>query len=154
MLLVIVSLLIGIAVGLLASYAFTKLRFVSVSAIKETLLIFCFGYLAYTLADLAQMSGIISMLTSSVMMAHYGWYSLSPQGKHVSSTTFEVIGLLAESFVFVYMGLSFFSYVSYEWSPEFILIEFFTIVIGRFIGTVMLVHTLYLCKIKPQVTLK
>ena len=54
------SLLIGLAIGLIASYTFIKLRFVTVSAVKETLLIFCFGYIAYTLGDLANMSGIIA----------------------------------------------------------------------------------------------
>jgi NhaP-type Na+/H+ or K+/H+ antiporter len=82
------SLGIGIAYGLIASYVLKRMRFISVSAIKETLLIFCFGYLAYTTGELAHMSGIISLLTSGIVMAHYCWYSLSPQGKHVSCVAF------------------------------------------------------------------
>ena len=78
LLLGVASLLIGLFFGLFASYLFKRMRFVSVSAIKETLMIFCFGYLAYTFADLVHMSGIIAMLTSGVIMAHYAWYSLSP----------------------------------------------------------------------------
>ncbi len=78
LLLGVVSLLIGIFIGLLASYIFKRMRFLSVSSIKETLLIFCFGYVAYTFADLIHMSGIIAMLTCGVTMAHYAWYSLSP----------------------------------------------------------------------------
>jgi NhaP-type Na+/H+ or K+/H+ antiporter len=64
------------------------MRFLTVSSIKETLLIFSFGYLAYALGEIAGMSGIISLLTSGVIMAHYGWYNLSPQGKHVSCVAF------------------------------------------------------------------
>lgn len=66
---------------------FKKMRFLTVSSIKETLLVFSFGYMAYALAEVLSMSGIISLLTSGIVMAHYAWYNLSPQGKHVSSTT-------------------------------------------------------------------
>lgn len=79
---------IGIAYGLFASFLLKKLRFITVSSIKETLHIFCFGYLSYSTGELAGMSGIISMLTSGIIMAHYGWYNLSPQGKHVSCVAF------------------------------------------------------------------
>lgn len=82
------SLFIGVFYGILASYILKKMRFITVSAIKETLLIFCFGYMAYSTGELAHMSGIISLLTSGVIMAHYGWYNLSPQGKHVSCVAF------------------------------------------------------------------
>lgn len=72
------SLAIGIAYGIMASYFLKRMRFVSVSSVKETLLIFCFGYISYATGELAHMSGIISLLTSGVIMAHYGWYNLSP----------------------------------------------------------------------------
>ena len=72
------SLAIGIAYGLIASYFLKCMRFLTVSSIKETLLIFSFGYLAYSTGEIAHMSGIISLLTSGIVMAHYGWYNLSP----------------------------------------------------------------------------
>ena len=72
------SILIGLAFGLIASLIFKHMRFLTVSAIKETLLILCFGYLAYAAAELIGMSGIISLLTSGIIMAHYAWFSLSP----------------------------------------------------------------------------
>jgi hypothetical protein len=39
------------------------MRFLTVSAIKEVLLTFCFGYLSYALGEMASMSGIICLLT-------------------------------------------------------------------------------------------
>ena len=72
------SLGIGILAGLICSLILKCWRFISVSAIKETLIIFIFGYIAYCSGELAGMSGIIALLTSGVVMAHYGWYSLSP----------------------------------------------------------------------------
>jgi NhaP-type Na+/H+ or K+/H+ antiporter len=72
------SLGIGVLFGLLASYILKRMRFLTVSSVKETLLIFAFGYVAYATGELVHMSGIISLLTSGVVMAHYGWYNLSP----------------------------------------------------------------------------
>ena len=88
LLLGVASLGIGLVFGLIGSFIFKKMRFLTVSAVKETLLIFCIGYLAYAVGELAHMSGIIALLTSGVIMAHYAWYNLSPQGKHVSSVAF------------------------------------------------------------------
>jgi NhaP-type Na+/H+ or K+/H+ antiporter len=82
------SLGIGILYGLIASILLKKMRFLTVSSIKETLLIFCFGYMSYATGELTEMSGIICLLTSGIVMAHYGWYNLSPQGKHVSCVAF------------------------------------------------------------------
>jgi len=73
-----VSILIGFIMGLISSYTLKRMRFVTVSAIKETFLIFCFGYLSYSISELIDMSGIISLLTSGIIMAHYCWYNLSP----------------------------------------------------------------------------
>ena len=57
------SVIIGLLTGLVASYIFKKMRFLTVSAIKEVLLTFCFGYLSYALGEMASMSGIICLLT-------------------------------------------------------------------------------------------
>jgi len=97
--------------GLIGSYTFKKMRFLTVSAIKEVLLTFCFGYLAYGFGEMAHMSGIICLLTTGIVFAHYGWFNLSPQGKHLSSASFQVIGFAFEAFVVCYLGLSFFSFV-------------------------------------------
>lgn len=79
---------IGLLFGLIGSYMLKKMRFLTVSSIKETLVIFSLGYLSYAIGEVLHVSGIISLLTSGVVMAHYGWYNLSPQGKILSSAAF------------------------------------------------------------------
>lgn len=91
-------------------------------------------------AELFELSGIISLLTSGVLMAHYAWYNLSPQSKTTTSLAFGAIGFGAEAFVFAYLGLTFFSYTSYEWSWQFFVSEFFVIIIGRFLGIIGLLY--------------
>ena len=133
------SLLIGITTGLVGSYIFKRMRFLTHSAIKETLLIFCFGYLAYSAGELAGQSGIICLLTTGVIVAHYGWYNLSPQGKVLSSASYQVIGFALEAFVFCYLGLSFFSYAGFYWSWSLIGIEFLICIVARIVGTIGLI---------------
>jgi sodium/hydrogen exchanger-like protein 6/7 len=133
------------------------MRFLTVSSIKETLLIFSFGYLAYSTGEIAHMSGIITLLTSGIVMAHYGWYNLSPQGKHVSCTALQVIGFGFEAFVFAYLGLSFFSYADltiFPWSWSFILIELLICILARITGTIVLLYLLVLLRHKANISFK
>lgn len=151
------SLAIGLVFGLIASYSLKAMRFLTVSSIKETLLIFSFGYLSYSTGEIAHMSGIISLLTSGIVMAHYGWYNLSPQGKHVSCVALQVIGFGFEAFVFAYLGLSFFSYAdlfNFPWSWSFILIELFICIVARIAGTVGLLYLLVLLRHKTDITFR
>lgn len=130
------------------------MRFVTVSSVKETLFILCIAFISYTVSLMFNMSGIISLLTCGVVMAHYGWYSLSPQGKHVSSVAVQVLGYLCEAFVFAYLGLTIFSFSDFSWSWSFVIIELFTIVIGRFIGIVGLLYLLVLFGHRAKVTFR
>ncbi len=54
------SILIGAIYGLLASLVLKHFRFVTVSAVKETLVVFSFGYLAYATGEIFHFSGIIA----------------------------------------------------------------------------------------------
>ena len=73
-------------------------------------MIFVIAYMAYCTAELAKYSGIIALLTTGVVMAHYAWYSLSAQGKHGSYLVFQTFGLLMTAFIFSYLGVSYFSF--------------------------------------------
>ena len=82
------SISIGLAYGLVAAILFKNMRSLTQSSALECLMIFCIAYCAYCTAELAAFSGIIALLTSGVVMAHYAWFSLSAQGKHGSYLVF------------------------------------------------------------------
>ena len=65
-------------------------------------------------------------------MAHYTFYNLSPQGKHVTSISFATFGYAAEAFVFSFVGLSLMFYTSYPFCWKLILAEFFIVIVGRY----------------------
>lgn len=131
------------------------MRFLTHSPVHETLFVFCFGYLGYMISEILELSGIITLLTSGVLMAHYAWYNLSPQSKTTTSLAFGAIGFGAEAFVFAYLGLTFFSYTSYEWSWQFFVSEFFVILVGRFFGIVGLLYVVsFILNHKRELTFK
>lgn len=75
------SILTGIVLGILCSLVTKYFRFLTVKPVVECNLIFCFGYLSYSVAELFHCSGIIALLAAGILMAKYSWYNLSPQAK-------------------------------------------------------------------------
>jgi len=59
-----------------------------------------------------------------------------------------------EAFVFVYLGLTFFSFHGLDWSPELFISQIFVIIVGRFIATVGLLGLLKLCKFDSGLSFK
>jgi NhaP-type Na+/H+ or K+/H+ antiporter len=148
------SLLVGVIFGLISATLHKKWRAFSNNPVSECLMIFCFGYLAYLVSEVVKASGIISLLTSGIIMAHYTWFNLSPQGKQSSFIIFQFLGFILEAFVFSYLGLTFFSYSELMWSFDLFLVELGIILLARFMGTVGLVCLLDCCKFNSGVSFK
>ena len=85
-----ISISIGVAVGLLSALYF---RFVRMQPTPKTelTLVFLFGYLSYSLADMAEESGIIAVFFCGVCMSHYTFYSLTHESQEASREGFEAI---------------------------------------------------------------
>lgn len=62
------------------------------------------AYLPYPFCDGLNMSGILGILTSSIILAHYAHYNLSKVTQVSSQQVFRTLAFLAETFVFVYLG--------------------------------------------------
>ena len=73
-----VSTLIGAICGILTGLITKHFRFLTRSSIHETFTMFLLGILSYYIADILKMSGIIAIIVTAVMQAHYSWYNLSP----------------------------------------------------------------------------
>ena len=110
------SILIGLICGVLSSLTLKNFRFLTVNPVIECNLVFVFGYLSYCITELFHFSGIIALLTAGILMSKYTWYNLSPQAKQVTSIAFSVISYAVEAFVFGYLGITFFSYMEFDWS--------------------------------------
>jgi NhaP-type Na+/H+ or K+/H+ antiporter len=62
------SIITGAIVGFISSWIFKKFRLLTHSVIVECALIFCFGYIAYNIAEIIECSGIISLLACGIFM--------------------------------------------------------------------------------------
>ena len=111
------SLFVGVVFGLFSSYILKSFRVFSKNPVSESVMIFCIAYLSYVTSEAAEYSGIITLLSCGIVMAHYSWYNLSPQGKQSSFIVFQFLGYISEAFVFSYLGITFFSYGNLNWSP-------------------------------------
>lgn len=148
------SIFIGVLFGVLSAYVLKKFRFLTVNPVIEVNLVFVFGYLAYSVAELFHYSGIISLLIAGVVMAKYSWYNLSPQAKQVTSIAFQVIAYAVEAFVFGYLGITFFSYISLDWSWQLFIAMLIICCVGRFIGTIGIVKLFELFGYKSGIKFK
>jgi len=131
--------IIGAFVGFISALAFKRYRSLTHNTIIECALVFCFGYISYVLAELVELSGIVSLLACGIFMGQFTWYNLSPQGKQSTSVAFQIIGYLIEAFVFSYLGLTQLSYSDYDWSVGLCVGMFLNVVIFRFIGTIAII---------------
>jgi NhaP-type Na+/H+ or K+/H+ antiporter len=72
------SVYIGVLFALISSYVLKTFRAFSKNPVYESVMIFCTAYISYVTSESAEYSGIITLLTCGVVMAHYTWYNLSP----------------------------------------------------------------------------
>lgn len=72
------SIMCGVITAVISSLLLKKVRALTKTPVVECAMIFSIAYVSYVLAELWHLSGIITLLTCSVMMANYTWYNLSP----------------------------------------------------------------------------
>ena len=50
----------------------------------ETAIILYMGYASFTICELTELSGVLSVLVTGVVLAHYNFYNISQLGKITS----------------------------------------------------------------------
>lgn len=150
----ILSVLIGVIFGFGSALFLKYFRSFSHSAINQSVILLCFAYVAYVVSELFHESGIISLLVCGIVQAHYTYYNLTNLGQHASYVIFQFLSFFMEAFVFIYLGISFFSFGHMRWCPTLILIEVGVIMLGRFIAVVGLLGFLRICRYDSKLTFK
>ena len=88
--------------------------------------------IGYFISEILELSGIVSLLMTAIVMSQYTFYNLSPQGRNTSTVIFNTLGYVAESSVFAYLGVSGVYYmVTQPISWSFIGSMLVIIIIGR-----------------------
>lgn len=98
LIILVVSLLIGIASGLLCTLMFKHWRFLNENVISQIILTFLFGAFAYATCELLDYSGVISVLVCGITMAHFNFYNISLTGQLSTQYLFLHSELPSDSF--------------------------------------------------------
>jgi len=100
-----IALLVGVFSALL-----TKHTNFSKYPTLELILIIQYAFASYLIAEGLLLSGIVTVLFVGMFMGHYTSHNLSNKGNLISKKFFHTIAVIAETFVFTYLGLAIFSY--------------------------------------------
>ncbi|XP_064615656.1 sodium/hydrogen exchanger 6-like [Liolophura sinensis] len=107
---------------------FTKIRD---HPLLETSLFVLMSYITFEASEAAKMSGIVAVLFCGITQAHYTFNNLSATSKVWTKQLFDLLNFLAENFVFLYIGVSIFTFQPQKWHLAFIVSAFFAIILGR-----------------------
>lgn len=127
----VLSIVVGVTLGLAASYLYKHTALSDYSNL-ETSLLFCFCYLCYATAEAMELSGIMALFFNGIVLSHYNSYNLSSTAHVASEQIFSTLATVTETIVFVYMGMIVFTGKFVNFSVSFSLMSLFFCLVGRF----------------------
>ncbi|KAL2942210.1 Sodium/hydrogen exchanger 2 [Bienertia sinuspersici] len=99
------STVLGIFVGLLSAFIIKKLYIGRHSTDREIALMMLMAYLSYMIAELMDLSGILTVFFCGVVMSHYTWHNVSESSRITSKHAFATMSFISETFIFLYVGM-------------------------------------------------
>ncbi|KAJ6821962.1 sodium/hydrogen exchanger 2-like [Iris pallida] len=99
------STFLGAFAGLLSAYIIKKLYFGRHSTDREVALMMLMAYLSYMLAELLDLSGILTVFFCGIVMSHYTWHNVTESSRITTKHAFATLSFIAEIFLFLYVGM-------------------------------------------------
>eukprot|EP00299_Pterocystis_sp_00344_P002109 c1211_g1_i1.p1 GENE.c1211_g1_i1~~c1211_g1_i1.p1 ORF type:complete len:544 (-),score=108.78 c1211_g1_i1:219-1850(-) len=111
----VLSFVIGVVLGMACAYVFKKLDLRHHEhRYMEACLTVVFPWASYFLAETLGLSGIVAILFAGITMSYYAFENLSTAAQELTQQLYKVIAKVAETFVFVYLGMSIFAFQASE----------------------------------------
>ncbi|XP_051131056.1 sodium/hydrogen exchanger 1-like [Andrographis paniculata] len=101
----ITSTLLGVMIGLLCAYIVKELYNQRHSTDQEVALMILMAYLSYMIAQLCNLSGILTVFFCGIVMSHYTLYNMTASAKVTTKHVFATMSFIAETFIFLYVGM-------------------------------------------------
>ncbi|KAF7818245.1 sodium/hydrogen exchanger 2-like [Senna tora] len=92
-------------VGLLCAFIIKKLYIGRHSTDREIALMILMAYLSYMLAELLNLSGILTVFFCGILMSHYSWHNVTESSRVTSRHAFATFSFVSEIFIFLYVGM-------------------------------------------------
>ena len=106
------SLVIGAIYGAASAFVLkvADLRHHAESKFIGVALVAAFAWASYFTAEALQKSGIVTIMFCGIVMAFYARDNLHPEAQALAKDAFKCTALIAETFVFVYLGMAVFTF--------------------------------------------
>jgi len=128
------SVVVGTMIGLGCSYLFKNTEINRYPHFEISLLVL-FAYGSYAFAEALELSGIMALFFCGIMLAHYNTYNLSPTAKSTVEVAVHTLSQMSEYFVFLYIGMGFFTGRFTRWNVGFITISIIVCLFARILNT-------------------
>lgn len=102
------STLIGLAFGMIPALIF-KYSHLRTCLLHEVGVYVMFAYLPFLAAQIVEMSGVVAIIFAGISMKHYAAPNLTPEAQEVCSRVFNTVSYMAETAVFLNLGLTVFA---------------------------------------------
>ncbi|KAH6786333.1 Na+/H+ exchanger 3 [Perilla frutescens var. hirtella] len=96
---------LGVASGLVTALVLKGLYFGRHSSVREISLMVLMAYLSYMLAELLELSGILTVFFCGIFMSHYAWHNVTDSSRITTRHVFAMMSFIAETFIFLYVGM-------------------------------------------------
>ncbi|RQM22695.1 hypothetical protein B5M09_006015, partial [Aphanomyces astaci] len=93
------SIFVGVFFGCVSSLALKHLKHLTL--MHEVSLFLLFAYMPFLVAEVLELSGIVSVLFAGMLMKHYTSNNLSPTAQDIASNVFHVVAFVCELVVFL-----------------------------------------------------
>ncbi|OVA04366.1 Na+/H+ exchanger [Macleaya cordata] len=100
-----ISTVLGVFAGLLSAYIIRKLYFGRHSTDREVALMILMAYLSYMMAELFDLSAILTVFFCGIVMSHYTWHNVTENSRTTTKHTFATLSFISEIFIFLYVGM-------------------------------------------------
>lgn len=114
------SFLIGASLAIITAIV-TKSTKINKFPVLEVSFLILMSYTTFLLAEVAEWSGIVSVLFCGIIQKHYTYFNLSSTSALRIVQIFELLNFINETFIFSYIGLSTFLFTEHCWNWKFIL---------------------------------
>lgn len=116
----------------------------------ETALFILMSYSTFLASEAAELTGIISVLFNGIVQAHYTFNNLSKESKTNTKEIFGLLNFLSENFIFVYIGVTVFTYRNHQWEISFIIFSLLSVIIARAVNIYPLAFLINLSRPKEN----